>query len=120
MAGILQHAASSLFRGEGSRHSYMCAGGMWQQSAWTAVSWEKRTRSRQLKHCCSHADGQEENAALVAGTQVRVGCFEVCGKFCFDLLKSGEKLQVREDASGAVQASIVCLSHGTFRADLHI
>ncbi len=76
--------------------------------------------SRQLKHCCSHADGQEENAALVAGTQVRVGCFEVCGKFCFDLLKSGEKLQVREDASGAVQASTVCLSLGKFRTHLYI
>ena len=34
---------------------------------------------------------------------MRVACFEVSGKFCFDLLKSGEKLQVREDATGNVQ-----------------
>ena len=50
----------------------------------------------------SHAEGQG-GVPLAAGTQVRIACFEVSGKFCYDLLKAGEKLQVREDASGAVQ-----------------
>ena len=42
---------------------------------------------------------------MLGAVEVRVACFEVCGKQCYDLLKSGEKLIVREDASGAVQAS---------------
>eukprot|EP00208_Stichococcus_sp_RCC1054_P004971 CAMPEP_0206148316 /NCGR_PEP_ID=MMETSP1473-20131121/36278_1 /ASSEMBLY_ACC=CAM_ASM_001109 /TAXON_ID=1461547 /ORGANISM="Stichococcus sp, Strain RCC1054" /LENGTH=368 /DNA_ID=CAMNT_0053545611 /DNA_START=144 /DNA_END=1246 /DNA_ORIENTATION=- len=46
-----------------------------------------------------------QNGAAVAGVEVRVACFEVCGKNVFDLLKSGEKLDVREDSSGTVQVS---------------
>ncbi len=39
----------------------------------------------------------------MAGVEVRAACFEVCGKNVFDLLKNGEKLEVREDSSGTVQ-----------------
>lgn len=39
---------------------------------------------------------------------MRVACFEVCGKNVFDLLKSGEKLDVREDSSGTVQVLTPC------------
>ena len=44
-----------------------------------------------------------QNGEAVTGVEVRVACFEVCGKNVFDLLKNGEKLDVREDSYGSVQ-----------------
>lgn len=41
----------------------------------------------------------------MAGLEVRIACFEVCGKNCYDLLRDGSKVDVREDAAGTVQVS---------------
>jgi len=40
------------------------------------------------------------------GDQVHVSCFQVAGKDVFDLLTAGDKLVVREDGRGVVQASL--------------
>lgn len=48
---------------------------------------------------------EADNSNPMAGLEVRVACFEVCGKNCFDLLRDGGKLDVREDSAGLVQVS---------------
>lgn len=61
-----------------------------------------------------------QNGAAVKGVEVRVACFEVCGKNVFDLLKNGDKLDVREDSYGSVQvlSSSECATTDCLELDL--
>ena len=126
MGGILQHSAAALFGGEAHaapfpvrrrsvpvilQHARRIPGPLTtEQPQRASLACRPAPRRVSLSVVSPRGAAENRDPEVLGATEVRVACFEVCGKQCYDLLKSGEKLVVREDASGAVQAS----AHGQY------